>query len=180
MKKILLLTLLICFNTFSQNVSDKLIFKNHIQASEGYNDTYQLYTVIFLENEGSEKLEEICITGSELIFSLLDEWNLNFEDHNKLMRKLRLKKNRTFQIKSEKNFHKIRQITYSDSELEDFRQKVKFDSILQNIQNIENWTFSTGNEKEQRMMAHLLFNNGILTGVNECFGGEPLQLFKGY
>jgi hypothetical protein len=30
------------------------------------------------------------------------------------------------------------------------------------------------NEKEQIMFAHFLFNFGILTAINECFGGQEL------
>lgn len=175
LRTILILICLISSNVFCQE-TDELIFDNHIKAASNFSSTFQLYTVVKIDTGKSETPKEMCVTGSTLTFALQDEWNLDHEDYATLMKKVKEIKNRVFEIKTESSLARIERIKYSEKELTNFSKKVKFDSVVQNLGDTNEWRYFGMNEKEQIMMAHLLFNEGIPTGINECFGGEELQI----
>ena len=179
MKKILALMILIYSGAFSQNVSDKLLLKNHCEASSNYMSTYQLYTVISIE-DADDNLREICLTGSDFVYAVQDEWGLNYDDFDILMKKIKSNQNRIFEFRNKSSLERINRIEYTSKELTDFGIKIKIDSIVKNLELNKQWSYFAKDEKEQLMMAHLLFNYGIQTGTNECFGGEELQIFNGY
>lgn len=176
MKKLPILLLLLSLSAFCQEVDSELLYDNHIKAAGNFNSTFQLYTVVSIDKGNSDTPLEICITGSTLMYALQDEWNLDFEDYDGLMQKVKENKERVFKIKSQSALDRIERIKYSLEDLSEFRNKVKFDSIVQNLRNTDKWRYFGSNEKEQAMMAHLLFKEGIPTGINECFGGEELQI----
>jgi len=180
MKNILLLYILTTLNIFSQNVSDELLFENHCEAATNYLSTYQLYTVAFIDDGKSDEPKEICMTGNELLFALRNEWNLDVEDFDGLINRVKAVEDRKYTIISEESLVWIYRIQYSKKDLKEFHDKVKFDSLVVNIQGTESWSYFGNSEKEQVMMAHLLFNSGIQTGINECYGGEQLEIFTGY
>ena len=167
-------------NLFSQDVLDKSIFENHCEAASNYLSTYQLYTVVFIEDGTSNEPREVCLTGADLMFALRDEWDLGLEDFTELMNKVKSSHNRRYKITKEDNLNTISRINYSKNELLDFQRRIKFDSIFSNVRNAENWHYFADTEREQVMMAHLLFNRGIQTGINECLGGTQLKVFTGY
>ena len=179
MRKILLLYLISIGTIYSQSKSEQLIFENHIEALSNYGSTYQIYTVVFID-DGKNNLIERCLTGSDLMFALQDEWNLNYEDYEIAMAKIKSNKVREFKFKTKSSIDRINRVIYSKDELNFYRNKIKFDSILKTCRKTEHWSYYHTNEKEQLMMAHLFFKEGIQTGTNECFGGETLDIFNGY
>lgn len=165
-----------CFS-FIQSNYESIKYKNYCTAIDNYESTYQYYTVINIRNKVNNTEKEICITGSDLIVSISKE-NTNYCSYDydkyqnpkkcKIFRKIKNNKNRTFKIKSKDALDYLTRINYSKAELIAFDRNINIDSIIKIINKKEKWNYWKGSEKEQVMIAHLLFNKGILLGVNEC------------
>ena len=57
-------------------------------------------------------------------------------------------------------------------ELTQFEKTVNIDSLVKEIKISKSWSKEILNEKDKLMYAHSLFNHGVLTGENSCFGGR--------
>ena len=180
MRNIFLLIILTSTNIFSQDIPNNQLFENHCEAATNYLSTYQLYTVVFIDDGIKDEPEEMCMTGNELLFALRNEWNLDMEDFDSLINRVKSAEDRTYKITKEKSLERIKRIYYSRNELKEYERSVKFDSIFESIKSSKDWSYFIVSEKEQVMMAHLLFNRGIQTGINNCLGGMQLEVFTGY
>jgi hypothetical protein len=54
-------------------------------------------------------------------------------------------------------------------DLKDFEQRTNIDQLTKDIN--KDWKKKLLDEKEMLLYAHSLFNRGILTGENNCYGG---------
>lgn len=133
--------------------------------------------MVNIQDKSNGKSTEICLTGFELVSTMIDEWNFDLEDECKAVRKVKRTKSRTFKVKNSDDHQFLNRIKYSQSELLKYSDRIKFDSIANSVSNKNEWSYFAPNEKEQVMLAHLLFNKGYLTGINECFGGEQLEYY---
>ncbi|WP_179007815.1 hypothetical protein [Winogradskyella forsetii] len=177
MKKLLIIILSLSLVSYSDFGNDNLIYENYCKALDNYGSTYQNYLVVNIQDKSNEKSTEICLTGFELVSTMMDEWNFDIENEFKAVRKLKRNKSRTFKVENNEKHKFLNRIEYSQSELLKYSDRINFDSIVNSISNKNEWSYFAENEKEQVMIAHLLFKQGYLTGINECFGGEQLEYY---
>ena len=178
MKNIITVLSLTCLLSSIHPQKEDVFYKNYTKAVYNSVSTFQLYLVVNIHDKSTSIKKEICLTGRELLFSMQKEWNHNAYKEFKSMRKLIRNKNRTFEINSINKFEPLNRINYSKLELKEFSDKINSDSIAKSISKKENWDYYLSNEKEKVMLAHLLFNKGILTGIDECMGGMQLIYYS--
>jgi hypothetical protein len=174
-----LLVTILCFTliSFYDIKNENRIYENYCKAIDNADSTYQYFLVVNILDKSTGLTTEVCLTGFELLSTMAEEWNLGFENESKVVRKLKRNKNRTFSVKSAKQLKFINRVKYSKPELEKFSEEIGLDSIVTSISMKNKWNYFPANEKEQIMLAHLLFNKGILTGTNECYGGMDLNYY---
>ena len=160
--------------SYSDYENDNQIYENYCNALDNYDSTFQNYLVVEIHDKSSGELFEICLTGFELVSTMIDEWKFDVDDEFKAIKKAKRNKSRTFNVENFKEHQFLNRIIYSQSELFNYANRINFDSIVNSIPNKNEWSYFAPNEKEQVMIAHLLFNKGYLTGINECFGGKQL------
>ncbi len=160
--------------SFSDIQNEKIIYENYCQAIDSYGSTFPYYVVVNITDLNTGNSKEVCLEGGELVYALTNEWNINIEKDYKTAKKIKRRKNREFKIKTKNILNRVNRISYSNTELIKYSKIVNIDSISKSILKSDKWSFYHNSEKEQIMMAHLLFNKGILTGTNDCFGGEEL------
>jgi len=177
MKKLLIAILCYSLLSYSDYRDDDKIYKNYCKAIDSYGSTYQNYLVVKIQDKSNGKLTEICLTGFELISTMTDEWGYNIDDEFKVVKKVIRNKKRVFKVKNANELKHLKRIKYSQIELSNYSKQVNFDSIVKSISDRKKWSYFAKNEKEQIMIAHLLFNKGFLTGINECFGGDELEYY---
>lgn len=66
-------------------------------------------------------------------------------------------------IKTKNTLNRLNRISYSNAELIEYSKMATIDSISKSILKANAWSFFPNSEKEQIMMAYLLFNKRILT-----------------
>jgi len=178
MKKIVAIIFCFFISSFSDLRDEVKIYENYCTAIDEFGSTYQYYLVVHILDETSNKNKEICLTGFEFVSLMSDAWNIGYEKELKVVKKLKKNKKRNFKVKSLAGLELINRIKYSTLELNQYGKKINLDSIVNSISEKEKWSYFAQSEKEQLMTAHLLFNKGILTGINECFGGMELEYYS--
>ena len=173
-KVLLIFFILIPLLTFSQ-VQDE-IYLNYLKAARN-NSTFQLNLVIKYKNLNTNEIREICIEGEQLMFAYWRENNLAFgkdESFDKYYKMLLENKLRYFEFKNTKALESITSDSYSEAEYSKMEKKTNFDKLARKIKKDKKWEKSS-DRKTLMIFAHALFNRGILTGQNNCFGGETLE-----
>lgn len=80
-----------------------------------------------------------------------------------------------FEFKNIKSIERLNRITYSMDEFNNFKRKRKVKKLIETIlTSKQSEKLFPKDEKEQILFAHSLFNIGVLTAINECFGGQEL------
>ena len=59
----------------------------------------------------------------------------------------------------------------------EFEKKSNMDSVAKSIKN-NKWSMYFSDDKAMLLFAYSLFNRGILTGENNCFGGNLIHIDK--
>ncbi len=160
--------------SFSQEEDE--LYLNYVFAAKN-NSTFQLNLVIKFKNLNTNSLREICVEGEQLMFAYWHENNLDFgatESFEKYYEMLNENKSRYFEFKNSEAIETIENDSYSEAEYIKFEKKIDFEELAKKIRQERKWEGSF-DRKILKIYAHALFNRGILTGQNDCFGGETLQ-----
>lgn len=87
-------------------------------------------------------------------------------------------KDRYFEFKKKKALKNLSNWNYSIDDLIQLEKTVNFDSIVSQIKTNKKWSMEIFDDKTMIMYAHSLFNRGILTGENNCWGGTLVYIEK--
>jgi hypothetical protein len=156
---------------------DSILYNNYVSSIEN-SSTLQYFTVIKIKDINSGTVREICTKGNFLWGALQYEYDKNYSKDGELkIRKLLLEnKQRYFQLKDTAALNNLRMNSYSMEDLMKFEKENNVDSIAKSIKG--KWEMSFSDDKKMLLLAHSLFNRGILTGENNCFGGTLINISK--
>lgn len=172
MKKVLLILSALALFSFTKDEND-LLYQNYAKAVINNGDTFQLHLVIKVKNLNTNEIREICAQGNSLQSAIHREYKIDY-DNKGLAKALKIalkNKSRYFEFKNDSALSYLGIKDYSENDLKELEHKVNFDSLAKAIKEKQNWSIYLDN-KELIMYAHALFNKGILTGENNCFGGK--------
>lgn len=169
MKKIfaLFLTLLLiaCNNTKSKekkqfkSTTDSIRYTNYVKLVNYRNNTHTAsYVVVNVKNLNTNEIKEIC-TYPDFLYGALRIENKKYDDEILLQNK-----ERYFEFKDTAALNNIGFNSYSKNDLAEFKNRIKFDSLVKLIAKKEYPTIDFGEEHHKfNMFAHLLFNEGIMS-----------------
>jgi len=155
---------------------DSLHYKNYVNAVQN-NSTFQYFVVIKIKNMNSGEIREICTQGNFLRGALYREYKLSYtkESESRIEKLLLDNKSRYFQFKDTSAINNLGVKAYSIKDLELFEKKNNVDSIEVEIKK-KKWESFISDDKRMLLLAHSLFNRGILTGENNCIGGTLIHV----
>lgn len=162
------------FLTTSFNYDKKgELYKNYVAAIKN-ESTFQYYLVVKVKNLNTGQAREYCTEGNFLKGALHREYNLGY-DHKGISKVYSLainNKDRYFEFKNDSAIWNIGGVwKYSMGDLSKLEKKINFDSLAIQIKSDKKWSKQISNDMTLLLYAHALFNRGILTGQNNCFGG---------
>jgi len=166
----LFIALVFTVSTSWTNVSEERLYDNYKKAIKN-ESTFQYFLVIHLTDLNTRQTRDICTKGNFLQGAIHREYNLGYDDNSrKKVKKIALNnRTRTFKFKNTEAIQNLGLDRYSIQDLKEFEQKNDIDQLTKQIN--KDWTKRLTNDKEMLLYAHSLFNCGILTGENNCFGG---------
>ncbi len=172
MKTIFLFLFVVSFS-FAQKEDEKYL--NYLVAARN-NSTFQFNLVITFKNLITNETREICVEGEQLVFAIVKENSIEYDDYDKIDKLISENKRRYFEFRNTKAIEDLTGEIYSEKELRELEKKVDFDKLAKLAKASKDWKKSLGSEKLVAMYAHELFNRGVLTGQNGCFGGRTLEV----
>jgi hypothetical protein len=123
--------------------------------------TIQDFVVIKVLNRNTGETKEICTKGNFLKGAIHTEYGIDYSDEGvEKAKEILNSKNRKFELSQEEALNNIGFNDYKEEELIAFERRV------------EAGNYSHSNDKEMTMLAHILFNKGVKSSENSCFGGE--------
>ena len=176
MKIRILILFCLTFTLFSFSQNEDELYLNYLFAARN-GSTFQINLVIKYKDLNTNETREICIEGEQLMFAFWKENNLAFGDNDsfdKYYKMLLENKSRYFEFKNPKAIESITLDYYTENELKQMEKNVDFDVLARKVKKNKKWEESF-DSKTLKIYAHALFNRGILTGQNNCFGGETLE-----
>ncbi len=175
MKKLSIILSLLISLSFTKDETDQLYLNYSKAVMSG--STFQLHLVIKTKNLNTNEIREICAQGESLNFAIHHEYKIDYTNKGfAKVHKIALKnKNRYFEFKNDSALSDLGLKEYSENDLKELERKINFDSLANTIKKKEHWSQYLEN-KELIMYAHALFNRGILTGENNCFGGRLIYV----
>ena len=172
MKTAFLFLFVVSFS-FAQKEDEKYL--NYLVAARN-NSTFQFNLVITFKNLLTNQTREICVEGEQFVSAIRKENNLEYDDYDKIDKIISENKLRYFEFKNTKAIERLTGEIYLEKELHKLEKKVDFDKLAKLAKENKDWKKSLGSEKLVSMYAHELFNRGVLTGQNGCFGGGTLEV----
>ena len=159
---------------FQPTEIEKLRYANY-KAAINNESTFQFFTVVKINNRNSGETREVCTKGDFFKREQSTE-NLILDYGNKSCKKVNriLIKNRKrhFEFKNKEALQNIGFNSYSIEEYNKFKEKLIEENFLEGLKRKTELVYQTQEAtKRLKMIAHFLFNEGILTGENNCFGG---------
>lgn len=160
----------------SRQQNDEL-YLNYLAAIQN-ESTFQYFLVVNVKNLKTGITREYCAQGNFLKGALHTEYNLKYNKAGLLKVSLLACKNkeRYFEFKKGKALKNINGWPYTMDELAALEKTVNFDSLATQIKTSGKWSKAIFDDKTMLMYAHALFNRGILTGENNCFGGTLIYV----
>ncbi|MBE0392264.1 hypothetical protein [Flavobacterium sp. PL002] len=156
---------------------DSILYNNYVNAIEN-GSTFQYFTVIKVKDINTGKVREICTKGDFLWGALHIEYDSSYSNIGlkKIHKMLLENKERYFQLKDTAALNNLGLNRYSPDDLKKFEKENNVDSIAKSIKG--KWGISISEDKNMLLLAHSLFDRGILTGENNCFGGNLMNVDK--
>jgi len=156
---------------------DSIIYNNYLKAIDN-ESTFQLFLVVTIKDLNSGQKRELCTKGDFLEGALHTEYKINYDSLglavlDKLQRNNR---SRYFELKDTAALNNLGFNIYTMDDLTKFEKNHNIDSLV-NLFKKGKWSLAIPEDKIMLLYAHALFNRGILTGENSCFGGT-LELAK--
>jgi hypothetical protein len=168
---ILVLTILLTTSVAAQQKDD--LYLNYLAAIKN-ESTFQYYLVVKVKNLNTGLTKEYCTKGNFLKGALHREHKVGYgsKGTTKVYALAANNKDRYFEFKNDSAIWNIGGAwKYSMDDLSKLERKINFDSLAAQIRETGKWSQQIFDDKTMLMYAHALFNRGILTGENNCFGG---------
>jgi hypothetical protein len=168
--KLLIFSLIIILSPLKSENDE--IYLNYVASLDYFNDTLQCFLVIKVKDLNTGEIREICTDANGLLGALHKEKNIGYQIRKQLKVLAFAKKNkkRSFEFKDKEALDLLGLDEYTIKDLNELESRVDFDSLAKQIQTAGEWQYS-GESKESKLYAHLLFNKAILVGDNSCRGG---------
>lgn len=162
---LLALLLIACNNTKSKekkqfkSTVDSIRYTNYVKLVNYRNNTHTAsYVVVNVKNLNTNEIKEIC-TYPDFLYGALRNENKKHDTEILLQNK-----ERYFEFKDTAALNNIGFNSYSKNDLAEFKNRIKFDSLVKLIAKKEYPTIDFGEEHHKfNMFAHLLFNEGIMS-----------------
>lgn len=170
------LLLIACNNTKSKDqkqfksTADSIRYTNYAKLVNYKNNSHTAsYVVVNVKNLNTNEIKEICtypdfIYGALRIENKKNDDEILPEDIKQNTEILLQNKERYFEFKDTAALNNIGFNSYSKNNLVEFKNRIKFDSLVKLIIKKESPNIVFGeNHIELNMYAHLLFNKGIMS-----------------
>jgi len=147
-------------------------FQNYLAAISN-NSTFQYFTVIRVKNLNSGEIKEICTQGNFLLGALHTELKAEYDEkgEKKVLKFAKTKRDRYFEFREKKALENISFDDYRIDLIDSISKKYSLDQMISSIKREKKFEIRLKSDNELTALAHILFNNGIMTGENTCFGG---------
>lgn len=168
---ILALTFLLTTSFGGQQKDD--LYLNYVAAIKN-ESTIQYHLVVKVKNINTGLTREYCTQGNFLKGALHKEYKLDYDNKgiSKVYALALDSKDRYFEFKNDSAIWNIGGVwEYSMDDLAQLEKEINFDSLATQIRKTGKWSKEIFDDKKLLMYAHALFNRGILTAENNCFGG---------
>ena len=151
-------------------------YNNYLKAI-GNESTFQFFLVAEIKDLNTGEVREICTTGDFLEGALHMEYKIDYDSLGiiKLESLQRKNKNIYFEFKNAAALRNLGLNNYSITDLNKFEKSHNIDSLAQVIKKGK-WSLAISEDNIMLLYAHSLFNRGILTGENSCFGGTLIYI----
>lgn len=150
---------------------DSIKYENYSVAvkQEG---TLNFFIVIKVKDMNTNITREICTIGNLLLGALTREYNIVIDSAgiDSLYKIALANKTLYFEFGDTSALNNLGLDNYSDADFKEFEQHNSIDSLVLDIKG-KKWEKWIPEDKDMLLYAHALFNRGILTGENGCFGG---------
>jgi hypothetical protein len=155
---------------------DTLIYNNYVKAVDN-ESTFQYFLVAKIKNVNTGQVREICTKGVFFKGALHNEYKIAYDSlgQTKVKNLLIKNKNRYFEFKDTIALKNLGLGYYNINDLINFEKQNNIDLLAQTIEN-NKWSKAISNDKIMLLYAHSLFNRGVLTGENNCFGGSLVHI----
>ncbi|KOP36685.1 hypothetical protein DBB36_10515 [Flavobacterium sp. WLB] len=175
MKKLSIILALLISLSFTKDDSD-ILYQNYVRAINN-GGTFQFFLVVKIKNLNTNKVREICTKANFLQGAIHREYNIDYDERGiiKAYQTAIKNKNRYFEFKNDSAIANLAIEDYSENDLKKLQSRINFNLLTQKIKKNQKWS-SYLDHKELKMYAHALFNLGILTGENSCFGGTLIYV----
>jgi hypothetical protein len=157
----------------SKIMLDSILYDNYLKAIDN-ESTFQFFLVAKIKDLNTGQIREICTQGNFLKGALHREYDINYDSIGtlKVYHLATDNHKRYFEFKNDSAIWNICGVwPYSMDDLIKLERQIDFDSLAQQIKKDNKWSMKIFDDKTMLMYAHSLFNRGILTGENNCFGG---------
>lgn len=157
--------------SFIRQETDEL-YLNYVAAVKNHG-TFQYFLVVKVKDINTGQTREICTKGNFLRGSLHREYNLPYEkgEDAKVATIALNSKDRYFEFKNDSALLNIGINDYSMADLTELEKQIDFDALAKKIKKKKKWSLKIFDDKKIYIYAHALFNRGIMTGENSCWGG---------
>lgn len=142
-----------------KSTADSIRYTNYAKLInfKGNTSTHS-YVVVSIKNLNTKEIKEIC-TYPDFISGALKIENKKYDVESLIQNK-----ERYFEFKDTAALNNIGFNSYSKNDLDKFKNRIKFDSLVKLIVRKEYPAVDFGeNHNELNMYAHLLFNEGIMS-----------------
>lgn len=150
---------------------DSIKYENYSEAvrQEG---TLNLFIVIKVKDLNTNITREICTKGNFLMGALTREYKIVIDSAgiDSLYEIALANKTLYFEFADTSALNNLGWVNYSDADLKEFEKYNSIDSLVLEMKGMK-WNKWIPEDKDMLLYAHALFNRGILTGENDCFGG---------
>jgi hypothetical protein len=157
-------------NDVSENVKYEMFKKGLSTLS-----TAPYYVVIKVKNQNTNEIKEICTEAPFVEGAIFYQDKLDYLEANKVALS---HKDRYFEFSNDSALLNINYDLYTIQDLEKYQKSINLDKIVSEIKSnkLTDMTFSISGKKikQQVMLAHLLFNNGIMT-TRGCIAGNMIS-----
>jgi len=168
-----ILVLILSFFSFTiiSDVSDSTKYKMYVKGLETFS-TAPYYVVIKIKNQNTNEIKELCTEAPFLSGAIKREFDCDYSQTDSIAIS---RKNRYFEFSNDSALWNMSYDLYTMSDLEKYKKSINLDEIVADIKSkqLKSKTFPMSDNKKDKqvMLAHLLFNKGILTRRG-CIAGN--------
>ncbi len=146
-------------------------YLNFIAAIQN-SSTFSYFTVITVKNLNTGVTKEICTKGKFVAGALHRELNAGYDTkgQQKVFDFAKSKKDRYFEFKNKEALENISFFDYKTKLVDEIQTKYNFGKTIEIIKKDKDFSVRLS-DNEMKSFAHILFNNGYLTGESSCWGG---------